>query len=270
MLPASENITLTWAASRSERAASSSHSLYKLVYGNARMPKEALKQAEGLKAGLLRPITLWPFPYKPLRDKAGRGRKFIAVEDSLGQMVDDVKMAVEGKSEVCLADVTFRHMPSEEGMILAVRNFRAIKNESERYTLSEIASIRPEHFGLRGLSDQSYYPMQFEIIQQSVRDWDSNDKSTMMIQVQAIPINYDLVITDKGEPEYVKGFSYPIVGEETHILNQDMIHQMYNRKILEEMGIDWKKLKTTEVAREDPRSASSKCSSLRRPEFPST
>lgn len=141
----------------------------------------------------------------------------------------------------------------EEGMILAVRNFRATRDEGERYTLSEIASIRPEHFGLRGLSDQSYYPMQFEIIQQSVRDWDSNDKSTMMIQVQSIPINYDLVIAQEGEPNYVKGFSYPIVGEQAHILNQNMIHQMYNRRILEEMGVDWKKLKTTDDARQDPR-----------------
>jgi len=141
----------------------------------------------------------------------------------------------------------------EEGMILAVRNFRATKDQGERFTLSEIASIRPEHFGLRGLSDQSYYPMQFEIIQQSVRDWDSNDKSTMMIQVQSIPINYDLAIGEEGEPSYVKGFSYPIVGEEAYILNQSMIHQMYNRRILEEMGVDWKKLKTTEDARQDPR-----------------
>ncbi len=141
----------------------------------------------------------------------------------------------------------------EEGMILAVRNFRATKDEGERFTLSEIASIRPEHFGLRGLSDQSYYPMQFEIIQQSVRDWDSNDKSTMMIQIQSIPINYDLVVGDDGEPNYLKGFSYPIVGEEAYILNQNMIHQMYNRRILDEMGVDWKKLKTTEDARRDPR-----------------
>jgi len=141
----------------------------------------------------------------------------------------------------------------EEGMILAVRNFRATKDEGERFTLSEIASIRPEHFGLRGLSDQSYYPMQFEIIQQSVRDWDSNDKSTMMIQIQSIPINYDLVIAEDSEPSYVKGFSYPIVGEQAYILNQSMIHQMYNRRILDEMGVDWKKLKTTEDARRDPR-----------------
>jgi 2-oxoglutarate ferredoxin oxidoreductase subunit alpha len=101
-----------------------------VAYGYcSRVAKEAvdMARAEGLKAGLLRPITLWPFPYKPIRDKAGKGRKFIAVEDSLGQMVDDVRMAVEGKSEVCLADVTFRHMPSEEGMILPGRLLEEIR-----------------------------------------------------------------------------------------------------------------------------------------------
>ena len=101
-----------------------------VAYGYcSRVAKEAvdMARAEGLKAGMLRPITLWPFPYQPLRDKAGKGRKFIAVEDSLGQMVDDVRMAVEGKSEVCLADVTFRHMPSEEGMILPGRLLEEIR-----------------------------------------------------------------------------------------------------------------------------------------------
>jgi len=101
-----------------------------VAYGYcARVAKEAvdMARAEGLKAGMLRPITLWPFPYQPIRDKAAKGCKFIAVEDSLGQMVDDVRMAVEGKSEVCLADVTFRHMPSEEGMILPGRLLQEIR-----------------------------------------------------------------------------------------------------------------------------------------------
>jgi len=101
-----------------------------VAYGYcARVAKEAvdMARAEGLKAGLLRPITLWPFPYQPIRDKAAKSCKFIAVEDSLGQMVDDVKMAVEGKSEVHLADVTFRHMPSEEGMILPGRLLQEIR-----------------------------------------------------------------------------------------------------------------------------------------------
>ncbi len=100
-----------------------------VAYGYcARVSAEAVDMArsQGLKAGLLRPITLWPFPSQPIRDKAAKGAKFLAVEDSLGQMVDDVRMAVEGKSEVSLADVTFRHMPSEEGMILPGRLVREI------------------------------------------------------------------------------------------------------------------------------------------------
>jgi len=101
-----------------------------VAYGYcARVSAEAVDMArsEGLKAGLLRPITLWPFPSQPIRNKAARGAKFLAVEDSLGQMVDDVKMAVEGKAEVSLADVTFRHMPSEEGMILPGRLLQEIR-----------------------------------------------------------------------------------------------------------------------------------------------
>ena len=101
-----------------------------VAYGYcARVAKEAvdMARAEGLKAGLLRPITLWPFPYQQIKKKATKGCKFLAVEDSLGQMVDDVKMGVEGKSEVHLADVTFRHMPSEEGMILPGRLLQEIR-----------------------------------------------------------------------------------------------------------------------------------------------
>jgi len=52
----------------------------------------------------------------------------------------------------------------EEGMLLAVRNFKAKKHDNKRFTLLEISRIGPEHFGLRGLSDTSYYPYQFEII----------------------------------------------------------------------------------------------------------
>ena len=38
--------------------------------------------------------------------------------------------------------------------------------------------------------------MQFEVIEQSVTDWDTDDKSTMMIQISAIPVNYDLVVNN--------------------------------------------------------------------------
>lgn len=140
----------------------------------------------------------------------------------------------------------------EEGMLLAIRNFKSDQEGIERYTLAEVANIRPDHFGLRGLSDQSYYPMQFEIIQQSVSDWHSDDHSTMMVTLTAIPINYDLCIHE-GEPYYEKGFTYPVIAERAFVLNHELIHQMYNRRILERMNIDWKKPRLDGDPRKDPR-----------------
>ncbi|MEW6108344.1 MAG: 3-methyl-2-oxobutanoate dehydrogenase subunit VorB [Nitrospirota bacterium] len=55
---------------------------------------------EGVKVGLFRPVTLFPFPEKELADIAGRGRKFIVVEMNAGQMVEDVRLSVNGKSDV--------------------------------------------------------------------------------------------------------------------------------------------------------------------------
>ena len=58
-------------------------------------------RAEGIKLGLLRPITLWPFPVKPLAEFAERGVKgFLSVELNAGQMVEDVRLAVNGKAQV--------------------------------------------------------------------------------------------------------------------------------------------------------------------------
>jgi DNA helicase HerA-like ATPase len=141
----------------------------------------------------------------------------------------------------------------EEGMLLAVRNFKAKKYGGKRFTLLEVSRIGPEHFGLRGLSEQSYYPYQFEIIEQSVADWDTDDKATMIIQLSAIPLNYDLIL-DESEQRYVKGFTYPVVGERVFILNKATIHRMYNRKLLDELGLVWNdKIATTFEARKDPR-----------------
>jgi hypothetical protein len=122
----------------------------------------------------------------------------------------------------------------EEGMLVAVKNFKSAPG-SERYTLLEISKVLPEHFGLRGLSDQSYYPMQFEIIEQAVPDWSSNDRSTMMVQASAIPINYDLTV-GAGGPEFAKGFSFPVPGEEALILSSGMIDKMYNETVLDKLA----------------------------------
>jgi DNA helicase HerA-like ATPase len=93
--------------------------------------------------------------------------------------------------------------------------------------------------------------MQFEIIEQSEEDWKTDDTSTMIIQIDAIPINYDLIISGNGEFEFAKGFSYPVVGSPIYVLNSEMINRMYNQKIAAELGVDTSK--TVDDARVDPR-----------------
>jgi DNA helicase HerA-like ATPase len=139
----------------------------------------------------------------------------------------------------------------EEGMLLAVKNFKPAEAGAERFTLMEISRVWPEHFGLRGLSDHGYYPMQFEIIEQSEADWQSNDTSTMIIQIDAIPINYDLIIRGVAGFKFVKGFSYPVVGSLIFILSSEMINRMYNQKIAAELGVNT--ASTSAYAHADPR-----------------
>ncbi|MGQ9722656.1 MAG: ATP-binding protein [Candidatus Jordarchaeum sp.] len=139
----------------------------------------------------------------------------------------------------------------DSGMLLAVRNFKTREAGEIRYTLMGILRFWPEHFGLRGLKDYQYYPLQFEVIEQSVGDWETSDKSTMVIQISAIPINYDLVIGENEEFTYERGFSYPVIGDRVYILNKEMIKDMYNRRILEEL--DSSSEETSNNAWKDPR-----------------
>jgi 2-oxoglutarate ferredoxin oxidoreductase subunit alpha len=68
----------------------------------ARIALSAVKElrSEGRKVGLFRPVTLFPFPEKQLAKLAGKGRRFLVLEMNAGQMVEDVRLAVDGKSEV--------------------------------------------------------------------------------------------------------------------------------------------------------------------------
>ena len=68
------------------------------AYGSvARLAKAAVEQAraEGIKAGLARPITLYPYPEKELKEACKTAKKVLVTEMSMGQMVDDVKLALE-------------------------------------------------------------------------------------------------------------------------------------------------------------------------------
>lgn len=71
-----------------------------VAYGSsARISQKAVEQAraKGIKAGLLRPITLFPFPELIIAELADRVKGFLSVEMSAGQMVEDVKLSVNGK-----------------------------------------------------------------------------------------------------------------------------------------------------------------------------
>jgi len=74
-----------------------------VAYGvAARIVRGAVSRAreEGIKAGWIRPITLWPFPFEQISRAADEFRIFLVVEMSNGQMVEDVRLAVTGKAPV--------------------------------------------------------------------------------------------------------------------------------------------------------------------------
>jgi pyruvate/2-oxoacid:ferredoxin oxidoreductase alpha subunit len=60
---------------------------------------ESLRR-QGVQAGLFRPITLWPYPAKALAEAAAHVEKVLVVELSNGQMVEDVRLALQGKVSV--------------------------------------------------------------------------------------------------------------------------------------------------------------------------
>lgn len=68
----------------------------------ARIAKGAIKRVreQGLKVGLIQPISLWPFPSKALKEHAKKVRYFFVFEMNMGQMVEDVKLGLEGSAEV--------------------------------------------------------------------------------------------------------------------------------------------------------------------------
>lgn len=74
-----------------------------IAYGTtARIAKSAINQArkEGIKAGLIRPITLWPFPKLILQELTHTIQQFVVFEMSTGQMLEDVQLAIAGKAQV--------------------------------------------------------------------------------------------------------------------------------------------------------------------------
>ena len=89
----------------------------------ARVSKNAIDQArkEGIKVGMIRPITLWPFPVVPFRKAADQVKAMISVELSMGQMIEDVRLATECKVPVTLCNRVGGMIPSPEQVLQSIR-----------------------------------------------------------------------------------------------------------------------------------------------------
>ena len=89
----------------------------------SRVAKNAIVAAreEGIKVGLIRPITLWPFPSKPLAAAADQVKAFISVELNMGQMIEDVKLATGCKKPVTLCNRVGGMIPSPEQVLDSIR-----------------------------------------------------------------------------------------------------------------------------------------------------
>ena len=85
----------------------------------SRVLKQVVEQgrAQGLPLGLLRPITLYPFPAARLRELARTARKFVVVELSTGQLVDDVRLALEGRAPVEFYSRVGGNVPTAEEVL---------------------------------------------------------------------------------------------------------------------------------------------------------
>lgn len=104
-------------------------------YGTAaRVARTAVGQAraQGLRAGLFRPITLWPFPAAALRDAATGTRAVLTVEMSAGQLVEDVRLAIEGAVPVFHHGRMGGMVPSPDGVVEAMRHAWATSEEARR------------------------------------------------------------------------------------------------------------------------------------------
>ena len=90
----------------------------------SRVAKNAVAAArkEGIKVGLIRPITLWPFPVKPLAAAADQVKSFISVELNMGQMIEDIRLATQCKKPVSLCSRCGGMIPSPDEVLESIRN----------------------------------------------------------------------------------------------------------------------------------------------------
>ena len=89
----------------------------------SRVAKNAIVAArkEGIKVGLIRPITLWPFPKQAVAAAADKVKGFISVELSMGQMIEDVRLYSQCKKPVALCNRCGGMIPSPDEVLESIR-----------------------------------------------------------------------------------------------------------------------------------------------------
>lgn len=95
------------------------------AYGSmARLGKSAMQQLrkEGFKVGLIRPISLWPFPTEVFSQTALKVKNFLVVEMSAGQMLEDVQLAVNGRASIDFYGRMGGGIPEETEIIKRIKN----------------------------------------------------------------------------------------------------------------------------------------------------
>ncbi len=95
-----------------------------VAYGTtARIAISAIDMArdQGIKVGLIRPISLFPYPEMVIREAADQVKNFLTVEMSLGQMVEDVRLAVNGKKPVYFYGRTGGMVPTPEDILEEIK-----------------------------------------------------------------------------------------------------------------------------------------------------
>ena len=94
-----------------------------VAYGiAARVSKNAVTaaRANGVKVGLIRPITLWPFPTEALAEAAKKVKAFVSVELSMGQMIEDIRLATGCSRPVTLCNRAGGRIPDPEQVLEAI------------------------------------------------------------------------------------------------------------------------------------------------------
>ena len=95
-----------------------------IAYGaSSRVVKSAVKEGrkQGIRVGCIRPITLWPFPDKAIKEAAKTTNQFLVVEMSMGQMIDDVKLSIDCAKPVHFFGHTGGIIPEPQDVLTKIK-----------------------------------------------------------------------------------------------------------------------------------------------------